>query len=82
MSPKTSGGDGRAPGGRAPGAVTPARVVGALLGALVLIFVFQNTGTTEIQLLASEISMPLWLALLGTGVVGAVCGALFAWRRR
>jgi uncharacterized integral membrane protein len=53
-----------------------------LLAALALVFIFQNTQSTEIELLVTEVTMPLWLALLGTGLVGAVCGAFFMRRRR
>ncbi|MDX2603667.1 LapA family protein [Streptomyces caniscabiei] len=62
--------------------LTPGRVLVGLLAVLALVFVFQNTRSTEIQLLVSEVIMPLWLALLGTGLVGAVCGAYFMRRRR
>ncbi|MDX3517169.1 LapA family protein [Streptomyces scabiei] len=62
--------------------LTPGRVLMGLLAALALVFVFQNTQSTEIELLVTEVTMPLWLALLGTGLVGAVCGAFFMRRRR
>jgi uncharacterized integral membrane protein len=62
--------------------LTPGRVVVGLLAVLALVFVFQNTQSTDIQLLVSEVTMPLWLALLGTGLVGAVCGAYFMRRHR
>lgn len=53
-----------------------------VLAALALVFVFQNTQKTEVTLLVSEVSMPLWMALLGTALIGAVCGAYFMRRRR
>ncbi|MEV6380801.1 LapA family protein [Streptomyces sp. NPDC051773] len=62
--------------------LTPGRVLVGLLAVLALVFIFQNTRSTDIQLLVSEVTMPLWLALLGTGLVGAVCGAYFMSRRR
>ncbi|WP_327726993.1 LapA family protein [Streptomyces sp. NBC_00487] len=81
MSPKTSERSGTHRRKRWGDLLTPGRVVAGLLAVLALVFVFQNTQDTEIQLLVSEVTMPLWLALLGTGLVGAVCG-YFMRRRR
>lgn len=53
-----------------------------MLTVLALVFIFENTRSTEIRLLIPEVTMPLWLALLGTGVIGALCGAYFMKRRR
>ncbi|MEW2166911.1 LapA family protein [Streptomyces sp. NPDC007084] len=81
MSPKTTR---SAPtGGKSPreGLVTPGRVVVAVLGVLALVFVFENTRSTRIRLLVPEVTMPLWMALLATGLIGALCGA-YAMRRR
>ncbi|OIJ88301.1 LapA family protein [Streptomyces colonosanans] len=82
MRPKTSWTDGTS-GGAHQGRqwVTPRRVVGLVLAALVLVFIFQNTQHTRIQLLVAWVTMPLWLALLGTWVIGALCGALVMSRR-
>lgn len=52
-----------------------------VLTVLALVFIFENTRSTEIRLLIPEVTMPLWLALLGTGVIGALCGAYFMNRR-
>lgn len=62
--------------------MTPARVVVLLLAVLVLVFIFQNNDSTEIRLLIPEVTMPLWVALLATCVIGALCGAYFMRRRR
>ncbi|MFD9108089.1 LapA family protein [Streptomyces bottropensis] len=78
MSPKTSERVGTHRRKRWGDLLTPGRVVVGLLAALALVFVFQNTQSTEIRLLVTEVSMPL----LGTGLVGAVCGAFFMRRRR
>ncbi|MFF7948466.1 LapA family protein [Streptomyces griseorubiginosus] len=78
MSPKTAeSGTTRGSGG----AVTPARLAVLLLAALALTFVFENTRATRIRLLVPEVTMPLWTALLATGLIGALCGA-YAMRRR
>ncbi|MFF4269381.1 DUF1049 domain-containing protein [Streptomyces sp. NPDC001536] len=79
MSPKTSE-SGSATSGKG-GALTPARAVVLLLAVLALIFIFENTRATKIRLLIPEVTMPLWMALLATGVIGALCGAYFMKRR-
>jgi len=61
---------------------TPARITMAVLAVLLLIFIFENTHDTKIRLIIPEVTMPLWLALLGTGVVGAILGAYAMSRRR
>ncbi|MFI9799075.1 DUF1049 domain-containing protein [Streptomyces sp. NPDC052302] len=71
--------DGR--GGRA-GALTARRIVALVLVALALVFIFENTDETEIRLLIPVVTMPLWVALLGMGVIGALIGALLLARRR
>ncbi|WP_328874853.1 LapA family protein [Streptomyces sp. NBC_00287] len=84
MSPKTSESrvkTGRKDGGRYP-AITPGRIAVLVLAVLGLIFIFENTQDTEIRLLIPLVTMPLWTALLGTALIGAVCGAYFMSRRR
>ncbi|MFF7050290.1 LapA family protein [Streptomyces griseorubiginosus] len=78
MSPKTAE-SGTTRG--SSGAVTPARLTVLLLAALAVTFVFENTRATRIRLLVPEVTMPLWTALLATGLIGALCGA-YAMRRR
>ncbi|MEU9786299.1 LapA family protein [Streptomyces phaeochromogenes] len=81
MSPKTSESSG---GGRKAGGgnlMTPGRVSVIALAVLALIFIFENTRATKIRLLIPEVTMPLWMALLGTAVIGALCGAYFMKRR-
>ncbi|MFF3612973.1 DUF1049 domain-containing protein [Streptomyces sp. NPDC002580] len=83
MSPKPSesvGASGGEPSREGP--LTPARVAVALLAVLALIFIFENTRGTRIRLLVPEVTMPLWTALLATGVIGALCGAYAVRRRR
>ncbi|MFF5183327.1 LapA family protein [Streptomyces sp. NPDC000345] len=86
MSPKTSkfsttsGTRHRSGGWRE--AMTPGRIVVLVLAALALVFIFENTQDTEIRLLIPVVTMPLWAALLATGLIGALCGAYFVGRRR
>lgn len=84
MTAKTSE-SGRTAGGQRGGlrgALTPGRVTVLVLAVLALIFIFENTGETEIRLLVPLVTMPLWLALLAVGVIGALFGAFFMRRRR
>ncbi|MDX3581804.1 LapA family protein [Streptomyces europaeiscabiei] len=82
MSPKTTERVGTHRRKRWGDLLTPGRVVVGVLAVLALVFIFQNTQNTEIRLLVSEVTMPLWMALLGTALVGALCGAFFMRRRR
>jgi uncharacterized integral membrane protein len=82
MSPKTSasGSGGGRTGARS--LLTASRISVVVPAVLALIFIFENTRHTKIRLLIPEVTMPLWTALLGTAVIGALCGAYFTKRRR
>lgn len=85
MRPRTSTRrDSRVGGGGGPwsGILTPGRVLAGILTILVLVFIFQNTQQTEIQVLVTEVTTPLWLALVITTVVGFIIGAFSLGRRR
>ncbi|MFI8324017.1 lipopolysaccharide assembly protein LapA domain-containing protein [Streptomyces sp. NPDC085529] len=71
MSPKDTAGTRR---GDRLGAVTPGRIAIAVLAVLLLVFIFENTREVKIRLLIPEVTMPLYLALLATALLGAVCG--------
>lgn len=58
------------------------RIIMAVILVLALVLIFQNTGETTIRLLGPQVAMPLSLALLGIGVVGAIIGLLYGARRR
>ncbi len=82
MSPKDTS---RTSGGGRSGftaSLTPGRVGMALLAAVTLIFIFENTGDVKIRILIPEVTMPLYLALLATAILGAACGFYVAARRR
>ncbi|GAA5012739.1 LapA family protein [Streptomyces siamensis] len=79
MSPKTSESEG---GNGSGGPATPGRISIAALALLTLIFVFENRRSTKIRLLGPEVTMPLWMALLGTGAIGGLCGAYAVRKRR
>ncbi|WP_210584888.1 lipopolysaccharide assembly protein LapA domain-containing protein [Streptomyces sp. GESEQ-35] len=84
MSTKTSekGGKVGGRGGSVRGVLTPARTTVLVLAVLALIFIFENTQSTEIRLLIPLVTMPLWTALLAVGIIGALFGAYFMRRRR
>ncbi|MEU2508631.1 lipopolysaccharide assembly protein LapA domain-containing protein [Streptomyces sp. NPDC007863] len=71
MSPKDTAGTGR---GDRFGALTPGRIGMAVVAVLLLVFIFENTGDVKIRLLVPEVTMPLYLALLATALLGAACG--------
>ncbi|AZS84010.1 LapA family protein [Streptomyces griseoviridis] len=80
MSRKTTERGIRADGRR--GVFTPGRIAVLVLAALALIFIFENTQETRVRVIIPEVTLPLWTALLGTAVVGALFGAYFMRRRR
>ncbi|MGV9889017.1 DUF1049 domain-containing protein [Streptomyces sp. NPDC003395] len=61
---------------------TPGRIAALVLAVLALVFIFENTQETEIRVLVPVVTMPLWAALLATGLIGALFGAFFLTRRR
>ncbi|MCI3933958.1 MULTISPECIES: LapA family protein [unclassified Streptomyces] len=81
MSSSTGGSKSPSKGGAA-GLMTPGRITVAVIALLTLVFIFENTRSTKIRLLIPEVTMPLWMALFGTAVIGAVCGAYFVRRRK
>ncbi|MEU6543137.1 LapA family protein [Streptomyces sp. NPDC046859] len=84
MTPKTSRRGPSADGRRGGPArvLTLRRIVALVLVVLAAVLIFQNTEETEIRLLIPVVTMPLWVALLGMGVIGALIGALLVARRR
>ncbi|MFE0648252.1 lipopolysaccharide assembly protein LapA domain-containing protein [Streptomyces sp. NPDC059534] len=67
---------------RFTGALTPGRVAMAVVAILTLVFIFENTGEVKIRLLIPEVTMPLYVALLATALLGAACGYAAATRRQ
>ncbi|MGH3343210.1 MAG: LapA family protein [Carbonactinosporaceae bacterium] len=61
--------------------MSPRLVVGVVLAVLAVVFVVENGTETRIRVLIPVISMPLWIALAGTLVVGFVAGFLISARR-
>ncbi|MER5253534.1 MULTISPECIES: LapA family protein [unclassified Streptomyces] len=82
MSPNTSSGGSRSGSGGGGGVMTPGRIAVFVVAVLTLVFIFENTHHTKIRLLIPEVTMPLWVALLCTALIGALCGAYFMRRRK
>jgi len=55
-------------------------VAAAVLGLLVVAFVFSNTRRTEIRFIGPEVETPIWLALALPLLLGVVIGWLLAKR--
>jgi uncharacterized integral membrane protein len=54
----------------------------AIIVAVSLIFIFENTTETTIRLLIPHVTMPLWGALLIAWVLGVITGGYTLRRRR
>ncbi len=61
--------------------VSPRFVVGAVLVVLLLVFVVENRSRTDIRFIIPVVTAPLWVALLGSALLGAVAGALLTRQR-
>lgn len=68
--------------GKGRGSITQGRAGIAALAVLTLVFIFENTRPTKIRLLIPQVTMPLYVALLIAAVLGGVCGAYLARRRK
>jgi len=62
--------------------VSPRLVLGAVLVVLLVVFTFENRAETRIRFIIPEVTAPLWVALLGAALIGAVAGALLSRHRR
>ncbi len=66
---------------QSPSRVSPRLVVGAVLVVLLIVFVFENTTRTDVRFIIPVVTAPLWVALLGAALLGAVAGALLTRHR-
>ncbi len=56
--------------------VSPRFVVGAVLVVLLIVFTFENRSRTDIRFIFPVVTAPLWVALMGAALIGAIAGAL------
>ncbi|MGW7364454.1 DUF1049 domain-containing protein [Streptomyces sp. NPDC054841] len=61
--------------------LTPSRIAVVVIAVLTLIFIFENTRRVRIRMLIPEVTLPLYLALLATWILGGLCGG-YLFRRR
>jgi uncharacterized integral membrane protein len=62
-----------------------AAVAAGIVGFVLLVFIFQNTESVEVQWLFLSLSMPLWVLIVLVLVLGATLGWIVRWlvnRRR
>jgi uncharacterized integral membrane protein len=60
----------------------PWSLIGAgLLALAAVLFLVKNSQDVRVHLLVTTVVIPLWLALLGSMLLGAVITALFLWWR-
>ncbi len=57
-------------------------VVAAIIAALALVFIFENTRHVKIRVIGPVVTAPLWEALLATFLAGALTWFLVQRRRR
>ena len=62
--------------------VTRRLVAATALVAILVVFIFENTGHTRIRFIVPIVSVPLWIALFAATVIGVAAGALIARHRR
>ncbi|MFC9245598.1 lipopolysaccharide assembly protein LapA domain-containing protein [Streptomyces sp. NPDC057136] len=77
MSPKDVSSGGKT----AKNMLTPGRIAVLVVAALAIAFICVNTEEITIRLWIPEVTMPLWVALVGVFLAGAVCGG-YVFRRR
>ncbi|MFI1717387.1 DUF1049 domain-containing protein [Streptomyces litmocidini] len=82
MSPKKAPRTAGRGASRTAGALAPGRIAMVAVAVLTLVFVFGDTREVEIRLLVPEVTLPLYVALLATALLGAGCGSYVAARRR
>ena len=51
-------------------------VIGIIIGILMLIFIFMNFNSVEINFFGLRVSLPLWLVLIVTFVLGMLLGGM------
>jgi uncharacterized integral membrane protein len=63
-------------------AVTRRLAAAAVLVAILIVFIVENTRRTRIRFIVPIVTVPVWIALFAATVIGVVAGALIARHRR
>ena len=69
------------PASRQQSAISPRLIAGLVLIAAVVVFCFENTARTRIRFLIPWVTVPLWVALFASMLVGVAAGVLISRRR-
>lgn len=57
------------------------QIVGAVIAIVLLIFIVTNTEDANVTVLVTTVTLPLWLVLAGTAVLGVLVGMGLGARR-
>ncbi|UDY34820.1 lipopolysaccharide assembly protein LapA domain-containing protein [Dermatobacter hominis] len=57
------------------------QIGGAIIAVLLLVFIVTNTDDAQVTLLVTDVTMPLWLVLAITALLGVVVGMGLGARR-
>lgn len=60
---------------------TPRQVVAAVVAVLLVVFVAVNSDSTEVSFVFFSATLPLWVVLAGTALVGIAIGMVMGSRR-
>ena len=63
-------------------AVTRRLTAAAVLVAILVVFIVENTRRTRIRFIVPIVTVPVWIALFAATVIGVVAGALIGRHRR
>ena len=62
--------------------VSPKLIVGVIVLVIALVFVFQNTSKSRVDLFVWDFSAPKWIWMVVLFGAGLVVGSIFPWFRR
>jgi uncharacterized integral membrane protein len=66
--------DGARPEPKEPFRPSGRQVVGAIIAVLLLVFIITNRDSAEVSLVVTDVTLPLWLVLAITVLLGVVVG--------
>lgn len=57
------------------------QIVGGVIAVALLVFIVTNTDDAHVSLIVRTVTMPLWIALAGTAILGVLVGIGLGARR-